>query len=84
MKSDTIAGVVCIPLPDQIHAEGITTISSDIVRNIPGSNAGVEIFKAFTSVSVNNELSTQYMVRKWQIIRKPSLCKRQLRYIDHF
>ncbi|MCM4171315.1 TonB-dependent receptor [Arenibacter sp. TNZ] len=58
-----IAGVVVTPSGTR-YAEGITTISSDIVRNIPGSNAGVEnILKLLPGVSVNNELSTQYMVR---------------------
>ena len=58
-----IAEVVVTPVGSR-HAEGITTISSDIVRNIPGPNSGVEnILKLLPGVSSNNELSTQYMVR---------------------
>lgn len=42
----------------------VTTISPEIIRNIPGANAGVEnILKLLPSVSSNNELSTQYNVR---------------------
>ncbi|MFD2101077.1 TonB-dependent receptor [Flagellimonas iocasae] len=44
--------------------EGITTIPPEIVRKIPGTNAGVEnILKLLPGVSFNNELSTQYNVR---------------------
>lgn len=58
-----MAEVVVSPSGNR-YAEGITTISSEIVRNIPGSNPGVEnILKLLPSVSSNNELSTQYMVR---------------------
>ncbi|MCK0146868.1 TonB-dependent receptor [Arenibacter sp. F26102] len=62
-KAILIAEVVVTPSGTR-YAEGVTTISSDIARNIPGSNAGVEnILKLLPSVSSNNELSTQYMVR---------------------
>ncbi|MCK0190250.1 carboxypeptidase-like regulatory domain-containing protein [Arenibacter sp. F20364] len=58
-----IAEVVVTPSGNR-YAEGITTISADVVRNIPGANAGVEnILKLLPGVSSNNELSTQYMVR---------------------
>ncbi|MCM4153153.1 TonB-dependent receptor [Arenibacter sp. N53] len=58
-----IAEVVVTPSGTR-YIEGITTISSDIVRNIPGPNAGVEnILKLLPGVSSNNELSTQYLVR---------------------
>ncbi len=44
--------------------EGITTISPEVVRRIPGANAGVEnILKLLPGVASNNELSTQYAVR---------------------
>ncbi|THV60309.1 TonB-dependent receptor [Flagellimonas alvinocaridis] len=44
--------------------EGITTISPQTVRKIPGANAGVEnVLKLIPGVSFNNELSTQYHVR---------------------
>jgi len=44
--------------------EGVVTISKDIIRKLPGANAGVEnILKLLPGVSSNNELSTQYSVR---------------------
>lgn len=44
--------------------EGITSISPEVIRKIPGANAGVEnILKLLPGVSSNNELSTQYSVR---------------------
>ncbi len=48
----------------QKKAESITAISPQVVRRIPGANAGVEnILKLLPGVSSNNELSTQYSVR---------------------
>ncbi|GGG49081.1 TonB-dependent receptor [Croceivirga lutea] len=42
----------------------IETISPELVRKIPGANAGVEtLLKLLPGVSFNNELSTQYNVR---------------------
>ena len=44
--------------------EGTTVISPDVIRRIPGANAGVEnIVKLLPGVYSNNELSTQYAVR---------------------
>lgn len=44
--------------------EGTTIISPDVIRRIPGANAGVEnILKTLPGVYSNNELSTQYAVR---------------------
>src|SRR5690606_33286309 len=41
--------------------EGTTIISPDVIRRIPGANAGVEnILKTLPGVYSNNELSTQY------------------------
>ena len=65
MKTDTIQvdGVTVTPTGEK-NTEGITTISKDIIRKIPGANAGVEnILKLLPGVSSNNELSTQYSVR---------------------
>ncbi len=65
MKTDVtqIAGVEVSPNGKK-SIEGITTISPEIVRKIPGANAGVEnILKLLPGVSFNNELSTQYNVR---------------------
>ncbi len=46
------------------NVEGIITIAPDVVRKIPGANAGVEnLLKLLPGVSFNNELSTQYNVR---------------------
>lgn len=65
MKTDVIQidGVTVTPTGEK-SVEGITTISRDVVRQIPGANAGVEnILKLLPGVSSNNELSTQYAVR---------------------
>src|SRR5690625_2534604 len=44
--------------------EGITSLSPETVRRIPGANAGVEnLLKSLPGVSGNDELSTQYSVR---------------------
>jgi len=48
----------------QQRFEGTTIISPDVIRRIPGANAGVEnILKTLPGVYSNNELSTQYAVR---------------------
>lgn len=45
-------------------AKGITSIDPEVIRKIPGANAGVEnLLKTLPGVSSNNELSTQYSVR---------------------
>ena len=44
--------------------QGIVSIEPELLRKIPGANAGVEnILKTFAGVNSNNELSTQYAVR---------------------
>lgn len=46
------------------RVEGVITIEPEIIRNIPGANAGIEsILKTLPGVYSNNELSTQYNVR---------------------
>lgn len=46
------------------RVEGITSISPEAIRRIPGANAGVEnLLKSLPGVNSNNELSTQYAVR---------------------
>nr|WP_317167646.1 TonB-dependent receptor plug domain-containing protein [Flagellimonas sp. HSM57] len=58
-----VAGVEVSPTGKK-SVEGITTIPPEIIRNIPGANAGIEnILKLLPGVSFNNELSTQYNVR---------------------
>ena len=43
--------------------EGITAIPADVIRTIPGANAGVENIVKLLGGNSNNELSTQYSVR---------------------
>nr|WP_313790905.1 carboxypeptidase-like regulatory domain-containing protein [Allomuricauda hymeniacidonis] len=65
MRSDAIqiAGVEVSATGDR-NLEGVTTIDPEVVRKIPGANAGVEnVLKLLPGVSFNNELSTQYNVR---------------------
>ena len=58
-----VAGVVVTPGGEK-SVRGIASISPEIVRKIPGANAGVEnVLKLLPGVSSNNELSTQYAVR---------------------
>ncbi len=58
-----IAGVEVSPT-GQKSVEGIVTVAPELVRKIPGANAGVEnLLKLLPGVSFNNELSTQYNVR---------------------
>jgi len=58
-----IAEVTVSPSGER-ETKGIKTISNEIIRNIPGANAGVEnIIKLLPGVTSNNELSTQYNVR---------------------
>lgn len=58
-----IAGVEVSALGERT-LEGITIVPPELIRNIPGANAGVEnILKLLPGVSFNNELSTQYNVR---------------------
>jgi|TARA_R100000479_G_scaffold33554_2_gene13886 hypothetical protein len=57
-------GTVVISGRERKRVEGITTISPEAIRKIPGANAGVEnLLKSLPGVSSNNELSTQYAVR---------------------
>ena len=65
MKTDVeqIATVI-IKGRENKRVEGITSITPETIRNIPGANAGVEnLLKSLPGVSGNNELSTQYAVR---------------------
>ncbi len=48
----------------RMQIEGITTLSPEAIRKIPGANAGVEnLLKSLPGVNGNDELSTQYAVR---------------------
>ena len=57
-------GVVELDVKQRKRVQGITSISPEAIRKIPGANAGVEnILTSLPGVSNNNELSTQYAVR---------------------
>lgn len=57
-------GVVEIDVKKRKRVEGITSLSPETVRRIPGANAGVEnVLTSLPGVNSNNELSTQYAVR---------------------
>ena len=57
-------GEIVIQGNNKKRIQGITSIEPEIIRRIPGANAGVEnILKSLPGVNSNNELSTQYAVR---------------------
>ena len=58
-----IDGVTVTPYGEK-SVENILQVEPEMIRKIPGANAGVEnILKLLPGVSSNNELSTQYSVR---------------------
>ncbi len=57
-------GEVIVVSKNKKRIQGITTIEPEVIRKIPGANAGIEnILKTLPGVNSNNELSTQYAVR---------------------
>lgn len=57
-------GEVVITAKNRKRVQGITSLEPQVIRKIPGANAGVEnLLKSLPGVSSNNELSTQYAVR---------------------
>ena len=57
-------GEVIVIANNKKRIQGVVTIEPQVIRRIPGANAGVEnILKSLPGVSSNNELSTQYSVR---------------------
>ncbi|MFV8370185.1 TonB-dependent receptor [Flavobacterium sp. LB2R40] len=61
---DEQMGEVIVTSNNKKRIQGITTIEPEVLRKIPGANAGVEnILKTLPGVNSNNELSTQYAVR---------------------
>lgn len=55
---------VIITRQNRRRVQGVTTIAPEVIRKIPGANAGVEnILKTLPGVNASNELSTQYSVR---------------------
>ncbi len=65
MKTDIVqVDEVVVTSEGRKSVAGITNIAPEIIRRIPGANAGVEnILKLLPGVSSSNELSTQYNVR---------------------
>lgn len=57
-------GEIVISKDKRSQIEGITTISADVIKKLPGANAGIEnVLKTLAGVNSNNELSTQFSVR---------------------
>ena len=57
-------GEVVVIANNKKRIQGVVTIEPQVIRRIPGANAGVEnILKSLPGVNSNNELSTQYSVR---------------------
>ncbi len=57
-------GEVFVTSNNRKQIQGITVIEPEMIRKIPGANAGIEnILKSLPGVNSNNELSTQYAVR---------------------
>ena len=57
-------GEVVVTAKNTKRIQGITSITPEILRKIPGANPGVEnILKTLAGVNSNSELSTQYSVR---------------------
>ncbi|MFV8327180.1 TonB-dependent receptor [Flavobacterium sp. ZS1P14] len=57
-------GEVIVIAKNGKRVQGITTIEPEMIRKIPGANAGIEnVLKTLPGVNSNNELSTQYAVR---------------------
>ena len=57
-------GEVIVTSNNRKQIQGVTSIEPEMIRKIPGSNAGIEtILKTLPGVNSNNELSTQYAVR---------------------
>jgi hypothetical protein len=57
-------GEVIVISKNKKRIQGITTIEPEVIRKMPGANAGIEnLLKTLPGVNSNNELSTQYAVR---------------------
>ena len=57
-------GEVIVTSNNRKLIQGVATIEPEMIRKIPGANAGIEnILKTLPGVNSNNELSTQYAVR---------------------
>lgn len=57
-------GTVYLDNTTRKQLRGMTSISPEVIENIPGAQPGVEnLIKSLPGVAYNNELSTQYAVR---------------------
>ncbi len=57
-------GEIIVTTNNKRRIQGITTIEPEMLKRIPGANAGIEsVLKTLPGVNSNNELSTQYAVR---------------------
>ena len=57
-------GEVIVTSNNRKLIQGVVTIEPEMIRKIPGANAGIEnILRTLPGVNSNNELSTQYAVR---------------------
>ncbi|RMA64154.1 TonB-dependent receptor [Ulvibacter antarcticus] len=65
MKVDVVQiGTIELSTRRNKQVEGIVSISPEVIRKMPGANAGVEnLLKSLPGINGNNELSTQYAVR---------------------
>ena len=62
-KAESLGEVIVLG-GNKRRVQGITVIEPEVIRRIPGANAGIEnILKTLPGVYSNNELSTQYAVR---------------------
>ena len=57
-------GEIIISKDNKSQIQGITTLSAEVLKKLPGANAGIEnVLKTLAGVNSNNEMSTQYAVR---------------------
>ena len=57
-------GEVLVTRDKKSRIQGITTLSAETIKKLPGANAGIEnVLKTLAGVNSNNEMSTQYSVR---------------------
>ncbi len=57
-------GEIIVSKDKTTQIQGITTLSAEVIKKMPGANAGIEnVLKTLAGVNSNNEMSTQYSVR---------------------
>lgn len=63
-ESEEQMGEIVVGKDKTSQIQGITTISPQTIKKLPGANAGIEnVLKTLAGVNSNNEMSTQYSVR---------------------